>query len=57
VAISDPVIKQRIRLAAEAEERRSYTGGRMPPAGRSGTPGNKTTRGYTSLASVTFRVT
>ena len=30
VAISDPVIKQRIRLAAEAEERQSYTGGRMP---------------------------
>jgi iodotyrosine deiodinase len=29
VAISDPVIKQRIRRAAEAEERQSYTGGRM----------------------------
>ncbi len=30
VAISDPGIKQRIRLAAEAEERESYEGGRMP---------------------------
>ena len=31
VAISDPAIKQRIRVAAEAEEHQSYTGGRMPP--------------------------
>ncbi len=31
VAISDPGIKYRIRLAAEAEERESYEGGRMPP--------------------------
>lgn len=31
VAISDPEIKHRIRLAAEAEERESYEGGRMPP--------------------------
>ncbi len=31
VAISDPGIKHRIRLAAEAEERESYEGGRMPP--------------------------
>ncbi len=30
VAISDPAIKHRIRLAAEAEERESYEGGRMP---------------------------
>lgn len=30
VAVSDPAIKQRIRAAAEAEERRSYEGGRMP---------------------------
>lgn len=30
VAISNPVIKQRIRIAAEAEERESYEGGRMP---------------------------
>ena len=31
VVISDPGIKHRIRLAAEAEERASYVGGRMPP--------------------------
>jgi nitroreductase len=31
VAISDPQIKHRIRVAAEAEERQSYEGGRMPP--------------------------
>jgi len=31
VAISDPEVKRRIRLAAEAEERQSYEGGRMPP--------------------------
>jgi nitroreductase len=30
VAISDPDIKHRIRVAAEAEERRNYEGGRMP---------------------------
>lgn len=30
VAVSDPVIKQRIREAAEVEERQSYLGGRMP---------------------------
>ena len=30
VAVSDPSVKHRIRLAAEAEERRNY-GGRMPP--------------------------
>lgn len=30
VAISDPAVKARIRLAAEAEERENY-GGRMPP--------------------------
>ncbi len=30
VAVSDPDIKHRIRLAAEAEERESYEGGRMP---------------------------
>lgn len=30
VAIGDPKIKHRIRLAAEAEERESYEGGRMP---------------------------
>lgn len=29
VAISDPAIKRQIRLAAEAEERESYEGGRM----------------------------
>src|SRR5262245_34839797 len=31
VAISDPDIKRQIREAAEAEERLSYEGGRMPP--------------------------
>jgi iodotyrosine deiodinase len=31
VAVSDPSIKRRIREAAEAEERHSYEGGRMPP--------------------------
>ncbi len=31
VAVSDPVIKREIRIAAEAEERESYEGGRMPP--------------------------
>lgn len=31
VAVSDPEIKRRIRVAAEEEERRSYEGGRMPP--------------------------
>ncbi len=31
VAVSDPEIKRRIREAAEAEERHSYLGGRMPP--------------------------
>jgi nitroreductase len=31
VAVSDPAIKRRIREAAEAEERLSYEGGRMPP--------------------------
>lgn len=31
VAVSDPEIKHRIRLAAEEEERESYEGGRMPP--------------------------
>jgi nitroreductase len=30
VAVSDPAIKREIRLAAEAEERQSYVGGRMP---------------------------
>lgn len=30
VAVSDPAVKRRIRVAAEAEERRSYEGGRMP---------------------------
>ncbi|MEO8462209.1 MAG: nitroreductase family protein [Chloroflexota bacterium] len=30
VAISDPEVKHRIRMAAEAEERESYEGGRMP---------------------------
>lgn len=30
VAISDPALKHRIRLAAEEEERQSYEGGRMP---------------------------
>lgn len=31
VAVSDPEIKRRIRVAAEKEERESYEGGRMPP--------------------------
>ncbi len=31
VAVSDPAVKRRIREAAEAEERISYQGGRMPP--------------------------
>jgi len=31
VAVGDPEIKHRIRLAAEAEERENYEGGRMPP--------------------------
>jgi nitroreductase len=31
VAVSDPAIKRKIREAAEAEERLSYEGGRMPP--------------------------
>jgi nitroreductase len=31
VAVSDPAVKHRIRVAAEAEERRNYEGGRMPP--------------------------
>lgn len=31
VAVSDPEIKRRIRVAAEEEERESYLGGRMPP--------------------------
>jgi iodotyrosine deiodinase len=30
VLVSDPSIKKEIRIAAEAEERRSYEGGRMP---------------------------
>ena len=30
VAISDPAVKHQIRLAAEAEERRNYEGGRIP---------------------------
>jgi len=30
VAVSDPAVKHRIRLAAEEEERQSYEGGRMP---------------------------
>jgi nitroreductase len=30
VAVSDPAVKHRIRVAAEAEERRNYQGGRMP---------------------------
>jgi nitroreductase len=32
VAVSDPQVKHRIRIAAEKEERESYQGGRMPPA-------------------------
>ena len=31
VAVRDPAIKRTIREAAEAEERQSYEGGRMPP--------------------------
>lgn len=31
VAVADPSVKRRIRVAAEAEERRNYEGGRMPP--------------------------
>jgi iodotyrosine deiodinase len=31
VAVSDHEVKHRIRIAAEAEERRNYEGGRMPP--------------------------
>ena len=31
VAVNDPEIKRKIRIAAEAEERESYEGGRMPP--------------------------
>lgn len=31
VAVGDPALKHRIRLAAEEEERQSYEGGRMPP--------------------------
>ncbi len=34
VAVSDPATKARIREGAEAEERRNYEGGRMPPAWR-----------------------
>jgi len=34
VAVSDPAVKQEIRQGAEAEERRNYEGGRMPPAWR-----------------------
>ncbi len=30
VAVSDPAVKRRIRVAAEEEERRNYEGGRMP---------------------------
>ena len=30
VAVSDPAVKREIRLAAEAEERQTYEGGRMP---------------------------
>ena len=32
VVVGDPAIKREIRIAAEAEERKSYVGGRMPPA-------------------------
>jgi len=35
VAVSDPGVKQRIRAAAEAEERRNYEGGRMSAEWRS----------------------
>jgi iodotyrosine deiodinase len=31
VVVGDPAIKREIRIAAEAEERESYAGGRMPP--------------------------
>ncbi|MBI2922539.1 MAG: nitroreductase family protein [Planctomycetes bacterium] len=31
VAVGDPAVKREIRAAAEAEERESYEGGRMPP--------------------------
>lgn len=34
VAVSDPEVKHRIRVAAETEERRNYEGGRMPPEWR-----------------------
>jgi len=34
VAVSDPETKHRIRLAAEAEERENYEGGRLPEAWR-----------------------
>ena len=34
VAVSDPTIKSQIRVAAEAEERENYEGGRLPPAWR-----------------------
>ncbi|TVQ94322.1 MAG: nitroreductase family protein [Deltaproteobacteria bacterium] len=34
VAVSDPALKQQIRVAAEEEEHRSYEGGRMPEAWR-----------------------
>lgn len=34
VAVGDPDIKRRIRIAAEAEERENYEGGRMPPEWR-----------------------
>ncbi len=34
VAVSDQEVKHRIRVAAEAEERRNYEGGRMPPEWR-----------------------
>ena len=34
VAVGDPDIKHRIRLAAEAEERENYEGGRLPEAWR-----------------------
>ncbi len=34
VAVDDPDIKREIRVAAEAEERASYEGGRMPPEWR-----------------------
>jgi len=34
VAVGDPELKRRIRMAAEAEERESYEGGRMPPEWR-----------------------